>query len=165
MNQWPEPLTLFTSAFHIDCRILTLISPQRKFSGMCPGCNSNSRSTGSTGLNCCQRQLAALVRFTSFGKLGQGSSVSSSVSTSLTIANARTTTTTTTTTLFFHPKIYKSGLLNLCPLALGDWVAWGPRQVHLTPSQLQQLYRHYPMENIKCNNPIMRPIMARGCII
>ena len=164
MNQWPEPLTLFTSAFYIDCRILTLISPQRKFSGMCPGCNSNSRSTGSTGLNCCQRQLAALVRFTSFGKLGQGSSVSSSVSTSLTIANARTTT-TTTTTLFFHPKIYKSGLLNLCPLALGDCVAWGPRQVHLTPSQLQQLYRHYPMENIKCNNPIMRPTMARGCII
>ena len=81
-------LTSLKSAQHIDCRILTLISPRREFSGICSSCNSNSRSTGFAGLNRCRRWLAALARLTGFGKLGQGSSVSSSIGTSLTIADA-----------------------------------------------------------------------------
>ena len=81
-------LTSLASAFHIDCRILTLIFPRRKFSGMCSGWNSNSKPTESASLNRCRRWLAALARFTGFGKLGQGSSVCSSISTSLTTADS-----------------------------------------------------------------------------
>lgn len=65
-----------------------LISPRRKFSGMCSGWNSNSKPTESASLNRCRRWLAALARFTGFGKLGQGSSVYSSISTSLTTADS-----------------------------------------------------------------------------
>ena len=71
-------------------RVILLQMPnlKRKFSGMCSGYNSNSRSRGSAGLNRCRRWLAALARFNGFGKLGHGSSVRFSISTSLTIADA-----------------------------------------------------------------------------
>ena len=89
---------------------------KRKFSGMCSGYNSNSRSRGSAGLNRCRRWLAALARFTGFGKLGHGSSVRASISTSLTIADAGLNKFVTAS----FSSLQLSGLLSLRPLALGD---------------------------------------------
>ena len=65
--------------------ILTLISPQRKSSGMCSVSRSKSRSVGSAGRRRFCRWLAALTKLIGLGSLGQGLAVSSSRSTSLTM--------------------------------------------------------------------------------
>jgi len=149
IHKLPIRASKFLNMWSVKLRILTLISPRRKFSGMCSVFNWNSRSTGSAGLNRCRRWLAALARFTGFGKLGHGSSVSSSISTLLTIADAGLNK-FATASFFVFAVIRAAKPAPTCP----GWLCGvGPKisspEALSTTVALQTLpYR----ENIKCNN-------------
>ena len=67
---------------------LTLISSRKKSSGICSICRSKSKSVGSCSRNCWWVRLAVLCRLSKRGRLGQGASVSSVRSTSLTTSDA-----------------------------------------------------------------------------
>ena len=68
--------------------LLTFTSSRKKPSGIWSSSSSKSKSFGSCGRNCWRVRLAVLCRLSKRGRLGQGASVSSLRSTSLTTSDA-----------------------------------------------------------------------------
>lgn len=78
------PSPLYLTGGHM----LTLTSSRKKPSGICSICRSKSKSFGSCGRNFWRVRLAVLCRLAMRGRQGQGASVSSLSSTSLTTSDA-----------------------------------------------------------------------------
>ena len=100
--------------------MLTLTSSRKKPSGIFSICRSKCKSFGSSGRNCWRVQLAVLCRLSMRGRQGQGASVSSLRSTSLTqVSDARLKTSCLASCLTRH-LIFVATI----PPTGGAWLWW-----------------------------------------